>query len=182
MTGGFRFLFLEKKRKVFIEHESTIATSSNNKNKLKQHSSASASCSSTDTTTTTIPTFSKPAPSKLLSKLASITEANKRARAEAELDGDGDGKQQVERSVSFDDKVTTCKKKKKEEKTIEEDNASNETGTLPKRDSRLALVEELEMGPYEFTPMGDDPEFEKLEPHSGIRLVCVLSPPFFWVP
>lgn len=39
-----------------------------------------------------------------------------------------------------------------------------------KRDDRLALVEELERGPYEFTPPSDDPDFLQLEPHSGIRL------------
>ncbi|KXN85238.1 DNA replication licensing factor mcm10 [Leucoagaricus sp. SymC.cos] len=39
-----------------------------------------------------------------------------------------------------------------------------------KRDDRLALVEELERGPYEFTPPSNDPDFMQLEPHSGIRL------------
>lgn len=39
-----------------------------------------------------------------------------------------------------------------------------------KRDDRLALVEELERGPYEFTPPSGDPDFLQLEPHSGIRL------------
>jgi len=162
--------WLEKKRKVIIEHGSTTSPKNNNK---KQHGSASASSSSTATTTT--PTFSKPAPSNLLSKLASFTEANKRTRAEAELDGEGDGKQHVERSISFDERVTTCKKKTMEadKLVVEEDNASDETGKPPKRDSRLALVEELEPGPYEFPLLADDPEFEKLEPHSGIRLVCV---------
>jgi len=45
---------------------------------------------------------------------------------------------------------------------------SNDTGL--KRDDRLALVEELERGPYKFTPPSDDPDFLRLEPHSGIRL------------
>lgn len=39
-----------------------------------------------------------------------------------------------------------------------------------KRDDRLALVEDIERGPYEFTPPTDDPDFQQLEPHSGIRL------------
>lgn len=39
-----------------------------------------------------------------------------------------------------------------------------------KRDDRLALVEEFERGPYKFTPPSDDPDFLRLEPHSGIRL------------
>ncbi|KAJ3509617.1 hypothetical protein NLJ89_g5126 [Agrocybe chaxingu] len=41
---------------------------------------------------------------------------------------------------------------------------------VPRRDERLAIVENLEMGPYEHTPSSDDPNFEKLEPHSGIHL------------
>lgn len=43
-------------------------------------------------------------------------------------------------------------------------------GIGSKRDGRLALVEELERGPYEFTPLSDDPDFKQLEPHSEIRL------------
>jgi len=45
---------------------------------------------------------------------------------------------------------------------------SDDTGL--KRDDRLALVEEFERGPYKFTPPSDDPDFLRLEPHSGIRL------------
>ena len=44
-----------------------------------------------------------------------------------------------------------------------------------KRDERLALIEDLQPGPYEHTPPHDDPAFEKLEPHSGINLTCVSS-------
>lgn len=43
----------------------------------------------------------------------------------------------------------------------------------PKRDARLALIEELEPGPYDHTPPHDDPEFQRLEPNSGITLSCV---------
>ncbi|KAI0298475.1 hypothetical protein B0F90DRAFT_1669056 [Multifurca ochricompacta] len=38
------------------------------------------------------------------------------------------------------------------------------------RDDRLMLIEELEPGPYRHKPPLDDPSFERLEPHSGIRL------------
>lgn len=44
-----------------------------------------------------------------------------------------------------------------------------------KRDDRLVLVEDLERGPYDFTPPSDDPGFQQLEPHSGIRLSLVPS-------
>ncbi|KAG6879643.1 hypothetical protein C0992_000278 [Termitomyces sp. T32_za158] len=40
----------------------------------------------------------------------------------------------------------------------------------PKRDDRLALVEDLEPGPVDHIPPADDPNFDKLEPNSGIRL------------
>lgn len=43
-----------------------------------------------------------------------------------------------------------------------------------KRDDRLALVEDLELGPADHKPPFDDPTFEQLEPNSGIRLSCVF--------
>ncbi|KAK7056189.1 hypothetical protein VNI00_002741 [Paramarasmius palmivorus] len=42
------------------------------------------------------------------------------------------------------------------------------TGT--KRDDRLAIIEDLQPGPVEHTPSFDDPNFDALEPNSGIRL------------
>ncbi|KAF7297262.1 zf-primase domain-containing protein [Mycena indigotica] len=44
------------------------------------------------------------------------------------------------------------------------------------RDERLALVETLEMGPYEHTAPFDDPRFEQVEPNSGIRLISRAIP------
>ncbi|EJD43063.1 hypothetical protein AURDEDRAFT_168016 [Auricularia subglabra TFB-10046 SS5] len=38
------------------------------------------------------------------------------------------------------------------------------------RDDSLKVVEDLKMGPYEHKPLPDDPKWETLEPHSGIRL------------
>jgi len=43
----------------------------------------------------------------------------------------------------------------------------------PIRDERLALIEDLEPGPYDHKPPSDDPTFDKLEPHSGINLLSV---------
>lgn len=51
------------------------------------------------------------------------------------------------------------------------------TGTI--RDENLAIIEELEPGPIEHRPITDDPNFEKLEPNSGIRLKCVIMPQSF---
>ncbi|KAH9916757.1 uncharacterized protein BXZ73DRAFT_105735 [Epithele typhae] len=38
------------------------------------------------------------------------------------------------------------------------------------RDENLALVEDLQMGPFDHKPPFDDPHFERLEPNSNIRL------------
>lgn len=46
---------------------------------------------------------------------------------------------------------------------------------VPARDDRLAIVEDLVLGPVDHKPPFDDPRFEKLEPNSGIRLSYVAS-------
>ena len=46
---------------------------------------------------------------------------------------------------------------------------------VPTRDDRLAIVEQLEVGPIDHKPPPDDPHFERLEPNSCIRLSYVLS-------
>jgi len=40
-----------------------------------------------------------------------------------------------------------------------------------KRDENLVLVEEFEVGPIDHKPPFDDPNFENVEPNSGIRLL-----------
>jgi hypothetical protein len=54
--------------------------------------------------------------------------------------------------------------------------AVKEEGKTPTvmRDERLAIVEELEMGPVSVEAPADDPRFEKMEPNSGIRLRCAV--------
>jgi len=42
---------------------------------------------------------------------------------------------------------------------------------MPNRDDRLAIIEQLEIGPVDHKPPSDDPHFERLEPNSGIRLL-----------
>ena len=53
--------------------------------------------------------------------------------------------------------------------------------SAPKRDDRLALVEDLEVGPHDHKAPFDDPNFERLEPNSGIRLryAAPVLMPFF---
>ena len=45
---------------------------------------------------------------------------------------------------------------------------------LSTRDNDLAVIEDLELGPYDHKAPFDDPHFEKLEPNSGIRLSYVF--------
>ncbi|PPR05047.1 hypothetical protein CVT24_010194 [Panaeolus cyanescens] len=90
--------------------------------------------------------YAPPAPSKLLSNLSAVTARRTMDDEEAET---------VSRSTGF----------KEAPKVI----PMKEPAGL-KRDERLALIEELEPGPYEHNPPSDDPLFEKFEPHSGINL------------
>lgn len=46
-----------------------------------------------------------------------------------------------------------------------------------KRDERLVLVENLTPGPYQHKNIPDDPNFDKFEPHSSIRLSYVPPKP-----
>ena len=51
--------------------------------------------------------------------------------------------------------------------------------SAPRRDDRLALIEDSEFGPYDHKAPFDDPYFECLEPNSGIRLSYVTVYPHF---
>ncbi|KAJ8507504.1 hypothetical protein ONZ45_g10128 [Pleurotus djamor] len=44
------------------------------------------------------------------------------------------------------------------------------------RDQDLAIVQDFKVGPYEHKALFDDPHFEALEPHSGIRLSSRIVP------
>lgn len=48
-----------------------------------------------------------------------------------------------------------------------------ETIDAPQRDDRLALIEDLEVGPTDHKAPFDDPHFQQMEPNSGIRLSWV---------
>ncbi|PPQ80327.1 hypothetical protein CVT25_003609 [Psilocybe cyanescens] len=92
--------------------------------------------------------FKKLAPSNLIGKLASISR-----RADTD-----DVPESHTRSVAFADRPEI-------QPPVEHEVPGN------KRDERLALIENLEPGPYEHTPPSDDPTFEKLEPYSGIAMI-----------
>ncbi|KAL6299390.1 hypothetical protein BKA93DRAFT_829955 [Sparassis latifolia] len=71
----------------------------------------------------------------------------------------------VVRSSAFSDKAATPNVD-----TVVVDGRSEDCTSAHARDDRLALVEELVLGPAEHKPPFDDPHFEKLEPNSMIRL------------
>ncbi|TFY67206.1 hypothetical protein EVJ58_g1772 [Rhodofomes roseus] len=89
----------------------------------------------------------KPAPSKVLEKLAKA-QSHKDAQQE---------KSAVSRSTAFTQPAVVA-------------TPHAESEAVPPRDDRLALVEDLVPGPVDHKPPFDDPRFEKLEPNSGIRL------------
>lgn len=95
----------------------------------------------------------KPAPSAVLAKLA------KSKPLSLDDDDDDDGEDEPSRSAAFTDKPAEVKPA---------------AGTH--RDERLALIEDFEPGPYDHKPPFDDPNFEQLEPNSGIRLSSRVLP------
>lgn len=70
----------------------------------------------------------------------------------------------LERSVGFSAPAIAPPCVRKEEAPEEE---AHDEGD---RDESLALIEKLEMGPKDFTAPKDDPDWEKVEPNSRIRL------------
>jgi minichromosome maintenance protein 10 len=94
--------------------------------------------------------YPKLAPSTVLSKLATLN------RRPADVEPRG----RVTRSSGFAESPPNA---------VTNDNYVGGVST-PKRDESLAVIEDLEPGPTEHTPPSDDPEFQQLEPNSGIRL------------
>ncbi|PSR76618.1 hypothetical protein PHLCEN_2v8376 [Hermanssonia centrifuga] len=92
----------------------------------------------------------QPGASTVLSKLASFTSVST----------DNATKHCVIRSVGFTEKAAPPPTR----------DANDAVITGNKRDDDLALVEDLEPGPYDHAAPFDDPHFQKLEPNSGIRL------------
>ncbi|KAI0346481.1 hypothetical protein BDW22DRAFT_1322999 [Trametopsis cervina] len=92
-----------------------------------------------------------PAPSTVLTKLASLSSNS----------SSDTSKYSMTRSGGFLEQAPL--------KSVYDENAS--AGYAVRRDEDLALVEDLEPGPYEHKAQFDDPHFQRLEPHSGIRLL-----------
>ncbi|KAF8630273.1 hypothetical protein AX17_005459 [Amanita inopinata Kibby_2008] len=98
-----------------------------------------------------------PTPSNFLHKLATLT-CEKSSGGEHMSYDNEEGPSKPSRSASFMDPAASVQSAK------------------PKRNEDLTLVEDLEPGPYEHKAPPDDPNFERLEPHSGIRLLSRVIP------
>ena len=141
-----------EKKKVAHDKYSRFASSSGRTSGLPTPKAAMTSSHSNQTppNKSIIPIASKPAPSAVLSKLASLSSSSKSAAREV-----------VHRSAGFAEKAAV------------QPAQDAPDPAEPKRNSDLTVLEDLEPGPYEHTAPFDDPHFQRLEPHSGIRLSCV---------
>ncbi|EGO02999.1 hypothetical protein SERLA73DRAFT_103056 [Serpula lacrymans var. lacrymans S7.3] len=74
------------------------------------------------------------------------------------------------RSTAFSDKPKTKVLPQPEVVSDMATECAPHKDSVPKRDDRLALLEEISIGPSEHKAPFDDPFFEQMEPNSGIRL------------
>ncbi|KAG1773345.1 hypothetical protein EV702DRAFT_1201039 [Suillus placidus] len=106
--------------------------------------------------------YQKPAPSNLLSKLSKLTGGT--AKQEQE--------NSAQRSHSLLARPESVPSIASNHKMIAVPPGASQPASdiVPNRDDRLAIVEQLEVGPVDHKPPLDDPHFQRLEPNSGIRL------------
>jgi minichromosome maintenance protein 10 len=103
----------------------------------------------------------KPAPSNVLSRLATL---NNQSKDVPPMDG-------ITRSSAFAEKPAPQLNPDAAISTKKLD----EIIDAPQRDDRLALIEDLEVGPTNHKAPFDDPHFQQMEPNSGIRLSWVAK-------
>lgn len=109
--------------------------------------------------------YTKPAPSNILSKLSKLS--------------GGPPKPGQEKSIQRSHSLLARSKPEPSLAPSFEVDATPSTppqpisNAVPGRDDRLAIIEQLEVGPIDHKPPPDDPHFERLEPNSGIRLSYV---------
>ncbi|KAK7446991.1 hypothetical protein VKT23_014204 [Stygiomarasmius scandens] len=135
-----------KKRKVEEKPTTSSASSSSSRGALQPLKSRSVNKSS-KSSSNYIP--SKPAPSKLLGRIADIGSRD----ADDEVPDE-----RPQRTSAFTDRPHAPNL------------SSLQAGSGSKRDEHLAIIEDIPLGPVDHKPPFDDPNFEKLEPNSGIRL------------
>lgn len=103
----------------------------------------------------------KPAPSNVLAKLASQNNQSK----------DTSPTDNITRSSAFAEKPVP----QPDLNAVASMRRPDDVIDAPTRDNRLALIEDLEVGPIDHKPPFDDPHFQQLEPNSGIRLSWVFK-------
>jgi len=109
--------------------------------------------------------YTKPAPSNILSKLSKLS--------------GGPPKPGQEKSIQRSHSLLARSKPEPSLAPSFEVDATPSTppqpilNAVPGRDDRLAIIEQLEVGPIDHKPPPDNPHFERLEPNSGIRLSYV---------
>jgi minichromosome maintenance protein 10 len=96
--------------------------------------------------------YAKPAPSNFINKLASLKRK----------DDPVDFVEPTARSTGFTEKP------KEIDQSVQVEHLAH------KRDERLALIEDLEPGPYEHNAPTNDLKFNTVEPHSNINLKFVV--------
>ncbi|KAG1829327.1 hypothetical protein EV424DRAFT_1316891 [Suillus variegatus] len=106
--------------------------------------------------------YQKLAPSNLLSKLSKLSggtakeeQANSTQRSHSLL-----ARPEPEPSIASNPKMIA----------VPPSASQPVSDIVPNRDDRLAIIEQLKVGPVDHKPPLDDPHFQRLEPNSGIRL------------
>lgn len=146
----------EKKRK--LDHRPSTGSAHGPGSHLSSRSALSSSTNARAGPSSNVP--NPLPPSNVLSKLAKLSHTTETEHAEA-----------VVRTSAFAQRPRTPPPK-----ADETDMDVFTESSAPKRDDRLALIEDLEVGPADHKPPFDDPFFDHLEPNSGIRLKFVS----FW--
>lgn len=108
----------------------------------------------------------KPAPSNLLSKLSSLSS---RKGKQVQLSSTQRSHSLLARCEPGPSIVSNSKMN-----AVPSSASRPASAMVSNRDDRLAIIEQLEVGPVDYKPPLDDPHFERLEPNSGIRLTYVL--------
>ncbi|KZT71219.1 hypothetical protein DAEQUDRAFT_707592 [Daedalea quercina L-15889] len=135
----------KKKRKLNRPERSVPGSSSTTLRQIPAAFSTASSSAFTSSSVTPHAQPRKPVPSTVLEKLAKVHSSKDAQPAKTTL----------ARSTAFSQPAVTD---------------VGDAETVPARDDRLAIVEDLVLGPIDHKPPFDDPRFEKLEPNSGIRL------------
>ncbi|KAI9463471.1 hypothetical protein HD554DRAFT_1315864 [Boletus coccyginus] len=114
-----------------------------------------------------VPQHAKPAPSNVLSKLATLHTGPTR-RSDPTLAARSSDLAQKPKPKT---PGPCAQSHALEERGAGASAASTSLTSAPQRDENLVIVEDLRMGPADHKPPPDDPLFERLEPNSGIHLL-----------